>query len=174
MWKSVGSGVVGGSERAPGQKTSNLSPCPVPLVVKLNVKHRGSAETDACVAEFGLEWTDGFKGIRLEGLKLALIQNYKSTLPSFFRQPVVLLQRQGKRWRSQNEAVNVERLYTIGLDRVVVAQEAAKKKEMGTKKKRWWLKDLKQLLVIHFLRDDSSDHLPLNVKGERLSSESAS
>lgn len=65
---------VGGG---PGRKTSNLSPCPVPLVVKLNVKCRGSVETDAYVAEFGSEWTDGFEGIRLEGL--ALVQNYKST-----------------------------------------------------------------------------------------------
>lgn len=64
----------------PGQKTSNLSPCPVPLVVKLNVKCRGSVETDAYLAEFGSEWTDGFEGIRLEGLKLALVQNYKSTV----------------------------------------------------------------------------------------------
>lgn len=73
-----GGGWVGG----PGQKTSNLSPCPVPLVVKLNVKFRGSVETDTYLAEFGSERTHGFEGIRLEGLKLALIQNYKSTLLS--------------------------------------------------------------------------------------------
>lgn len=82
-----GSGWVGG----PGQKTSNLSPCPVPLVVKLNVKCQGGrVETDAYLAEFGLERTDEFKGIRLEGFKHALIQNYKSTLLSSMRQPVVL------------------------------------------------------------------------------------
>lgn len=74
-----GGGWVGG----PGQKTSNLSPCPVPLVVKLNEKCWGSVETDAYLAEFGSEWTDGFKGIRLEGLKLALVQNYKSTFTIF-------------------------------------------------------------------------------------------
>lgn len=56
-WGSRGGGWVGG----PGQKTSNLSPCPVPLLVKLNVKCRGSVETDAYLAEFGSEWTDGFK-----------------------------------------------------------------------------------------------------------------
>lgn len=59
----------------PGEKTSNLSPCPVPLVVKLNVKCRGSVETDTYLAEFGSERTDGFEGIRREGLKLTLIQN---------------------------------------------------------------------------------------------------
>lgn len=68
----------------PGQKTSNLSPCPVPIEVKLNVKFQGSVETDAYREEFGSEWTDGFEGIRLEGLKLALIQNYKSTILSSF------------------------------------------------------------------------------------------
>lgn len=57
MWGGGG----GGREEGPGQKTSNLSPCPVPLVVKLKVKCRGSVETDAYVADFGSEWTDGFK-----------------------------------------------------------------------------------------------------------------
>lgn len=65
-------GLVGG----PGRKTSNLSPCHVPLVVKLNVKCRGSVEKDAYVAEFGSEWTNGFEGIRL-------VQNYKSTFTIF-------------------------------------------------------------------------------------------
>lgn len=77
-WSCPGLG-MGGWVGGPGQKTSNLSPCPVPLVVKLNVKCRGSVETDAYLAEFGSERTDGFEGIRLEGLKLALVQNYKST-----------------------------------------------------------------------------------------------
>ena len=52
-----GGGWVGG----PGQKTSNLSPCPVPLLVKLNVKCRGRVEKDAYLAEFGSEGTAGFK-----------------------------------------------------------------------------------------------------------------
>lgn len=47
-----------------------------PLVVKLNVECRGSVETDADLSrDLVTERTDGFEGIRLEGLKLALIQN---------------------------------------------------------------------------------------------------
>lgn len=78
--RGAGRGGGGRWVGGPGQKTSNLSPCPVPLVVKLNARCRGgSVETNAYLAEFGSEWTDGFEGIRLEGLKLALVQNYKST-----------------------------------------------------------------------------------------------
>lgn len=72
-----------GVGRGPGQKTSNLSPCPAPFVIKLNVQCRGSVETDAYVAEFGLVWTDGFKGIRLEGLRLPLVQKYKIHITIF-------------------------------------------------------------------------------------------
>lgn len=154
-------GWVGVWVGGPGQKTSNLSPCPVPLVVKLNVKCRGSVETGAYVAEFGSEWTDGFKGIRLEGLKLALIQNYKSTLLSSLWQPVVSLQLQGNRRLTQNEAVNAEIMYTIGLDREVYAQEETNEIN-GVKKS--------QCMVIYLQKDESSDHSPLNVKGDRLSS----
>ncbi|KAM7405161.1 hypothetical protein PAMP_012445 [Pampus punctatissimus] len=110
----------------PGQKTSNLSSCPVPHVVKLNVKCRGSVETDAYVADFGSEWTDGFKGIRLEGLKLALVLNYKSTLHLSCDHLWYRVQLQGNQWLTQNEAVNVEIFYTIGLDREVYAHEETK------------------------------------------------
>lgn len=48
--------------------------------MELKVKCQGSVETDACGAEFGSEWTDGFEGKRLEGLKLALVQSYKPGL----------------------------------------------------------------------------------------------
>lgn len=118
----VGACVCGGA----GQKTSNLSPCPVPLVVKTHVKCRGSVETGAYVAEFGLEWTNGFKGIRLEGLKLAPVQNYKSTLLSSSRRPVVSLKLEGNQWLTQNVAVNVEIMHTVVLDREVYAPEETK------------------------------------------------
>lgn len=68
-WSCLGVGMgelLGGGDRLGGggglvRKTSNL-------VVKLNITPWGTAETDACVAEFGTEWRNGFKGIRLEGL----------------------------------------------------------------------------------------------------------
>lgn len=143
-------GVVGG----PGQKTSNRSPCPVPLVVKLNVKCQGSVETDAYEAEFGSEWTNGFEGIRL-------VQIYKSTLLSSSWQPVVSLKLKGKQWLTQNEAVNIEIMHIIGLDREVYAQEETKEKHVKKKANAW-------LLILK--KDESSDHSPLNVKGDRLSS----
>lgn len=49
-WGGGGDG-CGWGKCGPGQKTSNLSPCPVPLVVKPNVKCQGSVKTDACAAK---------------------------------------------------------------------------------------------------------------------------
>lgn len=73
MGRGVGWGVGGGSGRKNKiklKKTSNLSPCPVPLVDKLNVKCQwGERETDIYLAEFGSERRDEFKGIRLEGVQ---------------------------------------------------------------------------------------------------------
>lgn len=52
------------------KKTSNLSPCPVPLGDKPNVKcQKGERVTDVYLAEFGSERRDEFKGIRLEGVQ---------------------------------------------------------------------------------------------------------
>lgn len=82
-----------------------------PLVVELNVKCRGSVETDADVSrDLVTERTDGFEGIRLEGLKLALIQNYKSTFTFFLA--TALFQLQDNVWLTQNEAVNADVMYT--------------------------------------------------------------
>lgn len=92
-WGSRGGGWVGG----PGQKTSNLSPCPVPLLVKLNVKCRGSVETDAYLAEFGSEWTDGFKRHTARGAQTRPRTELQIHLTIFLSwQPVVSLQLQGK------------------------------------------------------------------------------
>lgn len=67
------------------------------------------------------------KGIRLEGLKLALVQNYKSTSLSSFRDNLWYHYNcRANRWLTQNEAVNVETMYTIGRDRDVYALEETK------------------------------------------------
>lgn len=51
------------------------------------------------------------------------------------------------------------------------AQDETKEIHVWKKgKKKDKEKKKSQCMVIHFLKDDSSDHSPLNVKGDRLSS----
>lgn len=61
-------------------KTSNRSPCPVPLVVKHNVKCQGSVETDDYGAEIWFRANRWIQRHTAEGHKFTLVQNYKSTL----------------------------------------------------------------------------------------------
>lgn len=92
--------------------------------------------TYACVAEFGSEWTNGFKGIRLEGLKLNSPPCRITNPPYYLPCDNLWYQYNCRaRWLTQNEAVNVEIMHTIGLDREVYAQEETKEID-GVKKKK--------------------------------------
>lgn len=96
------------------RKTSNLSPCPVhPLVVKLECKMPGQCGDKHLIwREFGSARTNGFEGIRLGGVPSRPCMESQTQLQSSSWQPVVLLQLHDNSWPTQNEAVNIETMYT--------------------------------------------------------------
>lgn len=104
-WRQQGEGraVIFG-----GEKTSNLSPCPVPLVSQTRCKMWGQCgETDAYAARI---WTDGFKGKQLEGHKPTFLPSNPQN-----QNPPTHLHRDNLWYQyscmSLNEAVNVEFSY---------------------------------------------------------------
>lgn len=96
-------GGVGGLVR----KTSNLSPCPVPLVVKLDITRQGSAEDRRLCSRI---WYKVERWIQRHTARGA--QTHPHLQIHLVTTSGIITTAGKNQWLTQKEAVNVEILYT--------------------------------------------------------------